>query len=453
MCVRDDDKDKKIATLRKRLSREVRAREQAEQLLESKALELFQVNQNLLVSIQKAKNKSARVNAIMNSIKDSVVATNQQMEILDINKSCVEMWGIPYAGLIGRSVFEFVENDQIRDYQALCLCAAADESDEIKEFNFRTLDGGFLPAEVKVSTFQHDDELFLLHLIRNVSNKKRLQKEREAMQEELANAAKWEAVGQLAGGIAHEINTPAQYIGDNLHFLSEANEEIIEILNKALDLKKVCKQNGQYLDYVQEIDHLIESYDLEYLCEEVPQALKQSAQGIAQVSHIVLAMKNFSHPGTEEKKPFDINAAIDTTLTVSRNEWKNIATVVTDFDEHVGLVPCIPGGMNQVFLNIIVNAAHAIEVKGHGIMGEIRIVTRKLADQVEIVISDSGCGMPPDVVKNIFNPFFTTKEVGKGTGQGLAIVNDIIVKKHNGTIKVDTKEGKGTSFIIKLPCE
>ncbi|WP_188661415.1 PAS domain-containing sensor histidine kinase [Terasakiella brassicae] len=451
MC--DDDKDRKIATLRKRLSREVRAREQAEQLLESKALELFQVNQNLLGSIQKAKNRSARVNAIMNSIKDSVVATNQKMEILDVNKSCVGMWGIPYAGLMGRSVLEFVENRQIADYEALCLSASADEQDEIKEFNFRTLDGGFVPAEVKISTFQHDDERFLLHLIRNVSNKKRLQKEREAMQEELANAAKWEAVGQLAGGIAHEINTPAQYIGDNLHFLSECNEEILEILNKALELKKACEQNGQYLDYVQEIDRLIEAYDLEYLCEEVPQALKQSAQGIAQVSHIVRAMKNFSHPGTEEKKPFDINAAIDTTLTVSRNEWKNIATVVTDFDEHVGLVPCIPGGMNQVFLNIIVNAAHAIDVKGHETMGEIRIVTRKLADQVEIVISDTGCGMPPEVVKNIFNPFFTTKEVGRGTGQGLAIVNDIIVQKHKGTIKVATKEGKGTSFIIRIPCK
>jgi signal transduction histidine kinase len=187
---------------------------------------------------------------------------------------------------------------------------------------------------------------------------------------------------------------------------------------------------------------------------EVPQAIQQSLQGIGRVTTIVRAMKEFSHPGSEEKSDTDLNRAIETTITVARNEWKYVAEVVTDFDPALPLVRCLPGEINQVILNLIVNAAHAIAdvVENNGkSKGTITIRTRSQGDRVEIRVSDTGTGIPETIRAKIFDPFFTTKGVGKGTGQGLAIAHSVIVDKHGGTISCETEVGKGTTFVIRLP--
>jgi signal transduction histidine kinase len=200
---------------------------------------------------------------------------------------------------------------------------------------------------------------------------------------------------------------------------------------------------------------LFESVDMGYVREEVPRAISQSLDGVERIAKIVGAMKDFSHPATE-KAPHDLNRAILSTITVATNEWKYVADVVTDLAADLPFVPVMPGAFNQVVLNILVNAAHAIAaVKGPtaGAKGVITVSTRKDQDWAEILIKDSGCGMPQEVRERIFDPFFTTKGVGKGTGQGLAIAHDVIVNKHHGSITVQTAPGLGTTFVLRLPLE
>ena len=272
------------------------------------------------------------------------------------------------------------------------------------------------------------------------------------LERELHEAQKLEAVGQLAGGIAHEINTPAQYIGDNLKFLSDAHLDLFSLVEKCLALTEAVRGNDAFSTMVEDVDAVRDRIDIEYLREEVPSATEQSLSGIGQVSRIVLAMKEFSHPGTKEMSLADINRALKNTLTISRNEWKHVAEATTTFDENLPAVPCLAGELNQVFLNLIINAAHAIRDKydGHG-MGRIHISTGTDGDHVVVRIEDDGTGIPEGARTQVFNPFFTTKEVGHGTGQGLAIARDIVVKKHGGRIFFDTEAGEGTTFTVRLP--
>jgi signal transduction histidine kinase len=195
--------------------------------------------------------------------------------------------------------------------------------------------------------------------------------------------------------------------------------------------------------------------DLDYLGTEIPKAIQQSLDGVGRISKIVKAMKDFSHPGGESKSLADLHQAIDSTITVSRNEWKYAANLITDFDPEMPPVPCYPGEFNQVILNLIVNAAHAIEsAKGgrdSGILGQITVKTRALKDEVEVSVSDDGTGIPEAVQARMFEPFYTTKPIGKGSGQGLAIVHAVIVEKHQGHIEVQSETGKGSTFILRLP--
>ncbi|MGH7869681.1 MAG: sensor histidine kinase, partial [Candidatus Dormibacteraceae bacterium] len=192
----------------------------------------------------------------------------------------------------------------------------------------------------------------------------------------------------------------------------------------------------------------------EYLFEQVPAAINETLEGIGRITRIVRAMKEFSHPGGKEMSPADLNKAIETTVTVARNEWKYVADLKLDLDPELPLVPCFLGEFNQAILNLVINAAHAISdvVKKHpGTKGVIGVQTRRDGAHVEIRVSDTGTGIPKPYQARIFEPFFTTKEVGKGTGQGLSIVYGSIVKKHGGTVSFETEEGKGTTFIIRLP--
>jgi signal transduction histidine kinase len=279
-------------------------------------------------------------------------------------------------------------------------------------------------------------------------------KETEQLNRELREAQKLEAVGQLAGGIAHEINTPSQYIGDNLKFISSAQGKMLGILEMAASLAEKQTDEEGLRSQLKILAQEIENVNLEFLNEELPQATSEAVSGVEQISRIVLAMKEFSHPGTKEKTAVDVNRAIENTLTISRNSWKHVAELKTEFDPKLPSVLCLPGELNQVYLNLIVNAAHAIEESGKDPeSGRIEVKTKAHPSAVEILVSDNGSGMNEDVRARIFEPFYTTKGVGKGTGQGLAIAHDIIVKKHGGRIGVNSKEGEGTTFSICLPFE
>jgi PAS domain S-box-containing protein len=278
--------------------------------------------------------------------------------------------------------------------------------------------------------------------------------ERKMMEAQKRHAQKLESIGQLAAGIAHEINTPIQYTTDNTHFLLDSFTELITILMSYHTLFESVKAEQPTGDDIRKIETLIAELDLDYLKEEIPKAIEQSLEGLDNVAKIVSAMKQFSHPGTEEKVYTDINKAIQNTITISRNEWKYVAEMSTDFDSALPLTPCLPGEFNQVILNMIINAAHAVADSidvASGKKGAIKITTRRNDPWTEIRISDTGIGIPMAIREKIFDPFFTTKEVGKGSGQGLAISHSVIVKKHGGTIHFETEINQGTTMIIRLP--
>jgi signal transduction histidine kinase len=280
------------------------------------------------------------------------------------------------------------------------------------------------------------------------------QKELEKTHAQLLLAQKLESIGQLAAGIAHEINTPTQFIGDNVRFLATAFDDLLTMLTKY-----EAVLDPEIDDLVREerrrsVASLDQDLDIAFIREEVPNAIAQVLDGIGRVTTIVRSMKEFSHPGAAEKSSIDLNKAIESTITVARNEWKYVAEVVTEFDPALPTVSCLQGDMNQVFLNLIINAAHAItDVVGDGTLekGIIRVSTRLDDVSAEIRVSDTGTGIPDRIRAKIFDPFFTTKEVGKGTGQGLAIAHNVVVDKHGGTIKCESEVGKGTTFVIRLP--
>ncbi|MBK7997473.1 MAG: GAF domain-containing protein [Verrucomicrobia bacterium] len=288
-----------------------------------------------------------------------------------------------------------------------------------------------------------------------VFERSRANTERASMEIQLRHAQKMESIGQLAAGIAHEINTPTQFISDNLRFLKDSFADLLPVLKELADLKSATDPALRASVMERLIDSAREA-DAGYLATEIPAAIKQSLEGTTRVSSIVGAMKNFSHPGKEEKTKIDLNTAIQSTLTVCRNEWKYVAEVKLDLDDSLPPVSCLPGELNQVVLNLIVNAAHAIGdvVKGKGnVKGLITVSSRKDNDHVEVRVQDTGTGIPKTIQNKVFDPFFTTKGVGKGTGQGLAIAHSVIVDKHQGQIYFESESGKGTVFVIRIPIE
>jgi PAS domain S-box-containing protein len=278
--------------------------------------------------------------------------------------------------------------------------------------------------------------------------------ELKVLESQLSQAQRLEAIGQLAAGIAHEINTPIQYIGDSVTFLHDAFVEVQSVLERCKQLEE--KENIPHEAYVilhEAVSAALADIDYAFLQVEIPKSFNRVLEGIDRVSTIVAAMKRFSHPGGQEKRAVDINSAVESTLTVSHNEWKYVAELTTDLSPELPSVICFPGDLNQVLLNIIINAANAISdvVGDTQNKGRIGVVTRLEGEQVVISISDTGTGIPAGVREKIFDPFFTTKEVGKGSGQGLAIAYDIVVNKHGGSITFETEPGQGTTFFIRLP--
>ncbi len=272
--------------------------------------------------------------------------------------------------------------------------------------------------------------------------------------QELAQAQKFESIGLLAAGIAHEINTPIQYIGDNTVFMKDSFDDLAEVLDEFKQFIQDVKQGESNRERIEKMEKIFKEADIDFICEEIPIAVEQSLDGVNRVRKIVQSMKEFSHPGTQEKAMVDIHHTIETTVTVAINEWKYCADLTLDFAPDMPNIHCDASEMSQVFLNMIINAAHSIlEKKGpdSSEKGKIKISTAKNDQWAKIKISDTGNGIAKENIHKVFNPFFTTKEIGKGTGQGLAISRSVVVDRHHGKLEIETKIGRGTCFIIKLP--
>jgi signal transduction histidine kinase/ActR/RegA family two-component response regulator len=304
---------------------------------------------------------------------------------------------------------------------------------------------------------EEEEGLFLMEerrLLEDIAERLGTLIQRKQIERELAQAHRLEAVGQLAAGIAHEINTPTQYVGDNTRFLKDAFGDINKLFDKFQQVLQAAKTGCQTDAMLAELESFARDTDLNFLGAEIPKAIDQSLDGVNRVASIVRAMKEFSHPGSQQKQNIDLAHAVENAVTISRNEWKYVANVVTDFDPKLPLVLCLPSELNQVILNLIVNAAQSIaekKAKEGGESGTISVRTRLDGDWAELRVEDTGTGIAESVRHQIFNPFFTTKEPGKGSGQGLFIAHNIITKKHDGTIDYQTQIGRGSVFIIRLP--
>jgi PAS domain S-box-containing protein len=274
-------------------------------------------------------------------------------------------------------------------------------------------------------------------------------------QADLFDAQRLASIGTLAAGVAHEINTPIQFIGDNIEFLREASDEVMELVRK---LQHVCRlvERGALPDELQAALGVAvaaeKRADLDYLQEHMPKALERCGDGLTRVSTIVRSLKEVSHPSQKEMAPSDLNRAIAATLTVARSEYRYVADVETDFAD-IPLVVCHVNEINQVVLNIVINATHAIADRNQGTeeRGKIVVRTWQEGPSVVISISDTGGGIPEHVRSRIWDPFFTTKEVGRGTGQGLAIARSVVKDIHRGELTFETKLGEGTVFFVRLP--
>lgn len=316
--------------------------------------------------------------------------------------------------------------------------------------------GGHVPVEAFLQYVKPtSDNGRIVAIVRDISQRLQESKEKENLQSQLLQTQKLESVGRLAAGIAHEINTPTQFVGTNIEFLADGFKDVATLIAAYQRLLTAEKNQNVSPALIQEIEEAIEAADWDYLAQELPLAISQSQEGVRRISSIVRAMKEFSHPGSKEKTPLSLNELIKTTLTVSRNEWKYVAELETDLADNLPQVPCLSDELGQVILNLLVNSAHAISTQlsenSSEQMGRITIATRQTGDQAEIQIRDTGCGIPEEILSRVFDPFFTTKEVGKGTGQGLAIARDVIVNKHGGTLEVTSEPGKGATFTIHLP--
>jgi signal transduction histidine kinase len=272
------------------------------------------------------------------------------------------------------------------------------------------------------------------------------------MEAELRQAQKLESVGRLASGVAHEINTPVQFVSDSVHFLREAAGDILKVIEKLLTVQRSVLDGAPSMEAAIAATAEQEAADLPYLLINVPKAFARSLEGLSRVTAIVRAMKEFAHPGASEMALVDLNQAIESTLIIAGSEYKYVAELETDFGE-LPPVMALAGEFNQAILNIVVNAAHSVAdvVKATGGKGRITVRTRREGDQAVISVADTGAGIPEEIRDRIFDPFFTTKEVGRGTGQGLAIARSVVVEKHKGELTLTTEIGKGTTFFIRLP--
>lgn len=272
-------------------------------------------------------------------------------------------------------------------------------------------------------------------------------------QAQLLQAQKLEAIGELASGIAHEINTPIQFIGDNAQFLTEIAPDVARFHREALKLAQLASEVPGLDQPVASVLAAADAADLSFTDEETIDALTQIREGVSRVAEIVRAMKDFAHQGGDTKAPIDLNATIETTIAVARNEWKYHCEVALDLDDGLPAVPALAGPLKQAILVLIVNAAQAVQdaVGDSNLKGTIAISTAQRGDTAVLKITDSGVGIPTEIQSRIFDPFFTTKEVGRGSGQGLTICRSAIVEQHGGTLDFETEPGVGTTFIITLP--
>jgi PAS domain S-box-containing protein len=385
---------------------------------------------------------------VLNAITDMVLVKGPGSKLEWANDAFLEAYGMTNEQLRGLVDAPFVEPDYTQQYvQDDQKVFDTGRPLDIVDEPMTRHDGTVMSCHTVKSPIFNDEGKVIktVGVIRDISERKRFEVE-------LRQSQRLESVGRMASGIAHEINTPIQFVGDQTQFLHTAFKDLLGLCERYRAF--VAKAEGGLVtasDFVALREAEVQA-DLEFITAKGPAAFDAILEGTGRVAKLVQAMKEFGHPDNGQVAVADINRALKTTLVIAANELKYVADVETDYGE-LPPVRCQIAGLNQVFLNILVNAAHAIAdaAKGGPDRGRIKVKTRRVGDAVVISISDTGAGIPLTIQSRIFDPFFTTKEVGRGTGQGLAIARMIVVEKHKGTLTFETNESWGSTFHVTLP--
>lgn len=395
-----------------------------------------------LVELRHAENEK-----LLSAISSIFIAVDSNGKIFQWNKPAENFFGIPFGKAIKKAFTEVLKDciseNKLNEITEMGL--NQDQSSKTIEFSVDLKPGGkgvrVLASGISPIRDSAGRTLGFLLLAEDITNRKE--------EEMLRNLSKkLESLGQMASTIAHEIKTPLQYIGHNAQFVSDSFNEVVQfyemINDTSVDLgknknKKIPKKIKEY----------IEEHDMEFIMEEIPKASEQIISGVTRVSDIIQSMNEFSHPGKGIKDKADINQLLKSTLVMVQSKIKKNADIQLELSEELPRIPCYAGELNQVFMNILINALDAIIESGK--WGLIKISTHVEGTEVVIAISDTGCGISIESQDHIFNPFFTTKEVGKGTGQGLSLAHNVIIEKHKGKLDFTSQECKGTTFYIYLP--
>ena len=383
--------------------------------------------------------QTTQLNTVLNTAASAIITIDKHGMITSFNQAAERIFGYQQAEILGKNVSCLMpeqiaarHNSYLQRYIATRTPSFAGQ----REVQALRKNGEIFPAQLRVSLMKINQEFFFSGFVDDIS-------ETKALETQLMQAQKLEAIGQLASGVAHEINTPIQYVGDNLSALQQ----------NMMDMLAYQQALAEWVaaDMQADFNTIANRYDIAYILEDSPKAIQQAIEGVKRVAEIVKAMKTFSHiESNANKQPINLHEAIDSVLTISRNSYKYVADVETDYADNLPEIECFASQLNQVLLNLIINAIHAIEEKNAG-KGLIKITTRNLGNRVEILIQDNGAGIPEAIQEKVFNLFFTTKPVGKGTGQGLSLAHSVIVEKHQGKLFFESTVGSGTTFHIQLP--
>ncbi len=434
------------------LHAEILERKKAEREREALVAHLMDVNRSLEDLTEKVQQSHRENEQLLAAIPSILIGAEANGCISQWNTRAEAALGLTQTQVLGRPLHDCpLPWDRATVLEGVTTCRQGQQAIQLDDVHFTRANAPKRFLSLTISPIQSGshDGLGVLILGQDITD-------RRLLESQLAQAQKLEAIGQLASGIAHEINTPTQYVSDNTRFLQDAFGDLYTLLQQYESVCQHAREASLTPALLEQTERLVLQVDAPYLCDEIPAAIRQSLEGLERVATIVKAMKDFSHPGGEEKVTIDLNKAIDSTITVARNEWKYVADMVTDLDPNLPAVPCLAGDINQVILNIVVNAAHAISdivEEGADAKGSITVQTRHVSPWAEIRIQDTEPGIPDDIRDKVFDPFFTTKDVGRGTGQGLAIAHAVVVDKHSGAITFETEIGQGTTFIIRLPLE
>lgn len=410
-----------------------------------------------------------RANAILQNTGDAMRVVDVDYNVILTNNEMAHLTGVDADRALGSKCYDQLEDRLCNSEECILRRILAGEEQVRIETVIKTADRDEVPVEVIAAPLVTGDTITgMVESYRDITErvlteqatKQAYENELDSketrlteVQRQLVQSEKLASIGQLAAGVAHEMNTPLGFVASNFETLEKYIDKIRRMLGEyeKLTSKIELTEDNGIVECARGIMQTAAELKLDFILEDIEDLFEESKDGIQRVTSIIQNLRDFSRVDqSDEAALFNINKGIEATLVVARNEIKYDADVETDLGE-IAAIRCNSGQINQVFLNILVNAAHAIKSCGLDGKGLIRIRTYAEDGKVVCEISDNGCGIEPDKLGKIFDPFFTTKAVGKGTGLGLSLSYDIIVNKHKGQLLVDSEPGKGTTFTIKLP--